>query len=287
MKLFRFGQKDGEKPGVILPGGRRIDVSGFGETYDEHFFGNDGVTRLAAWIDKNHPRVPIVSDHERIGSAVCRPSKIICIGLNYVDHARETGAEIPKEPVIFFKSTSALSGPFDDLWIPKNGIKVDWEVELGFVISKRAKCISAERAMEHVAGFVAHNDYSERFFQLERAGQWVKGKSCDTFAPIGPWLATTDELPHFRNLPLWLTVNGEKRQNSNTSNMIFDIPTLVSYLSHFMTLLPGDIVSTGTPPGVGLGFNPPIYLRAGDIVEYGIEGLGTGRQRVVPDPEVL
>jgi 2-keto-4-pentenoate hydratase/2-oxohepta-3-ene-1,7-dioic acid hydratase in catechol pathway len=287
MKLFRFGSKGFERPGLILPEGRRVDASSFGSDYDEAFFGGDGLRRLANWATQHGHRAPAVAPGERVGAPICRPGKIICIGLNYVDHARETGAEIPKEPVVFFKSPTALAGPCDDLWLPKNFSKVDWEVELGFVIGKKAKCVAQDRAMEHVAGFVAHNDYSERHFQLERGGQWVKGKSCDTFAPVGPWLSTPDDVGDFRNLRLWLKVNGVQRQNSNTSNMIFDIPALVSYLSQFMTLMPGDLVSTGTPPGVGLGLNPPVYLQPGDVVEYGIEGLGTGRQRAVPDPEVM
>ncbi|MBI3819084.1 MAG: fumarylacetoacetate hydrolase family protein [Planctomycetes bacterium] len=284
MKLFRHGAEGREKPGAILPSGRRIDVSSFGSDYNEAFFHENGLARLADWLRKNADACPDAPAGARIASCVARPSKIICIGLNYVDHARETGAEIPKEPVIFFKSTTSLCGPCDDLWIPRDATKVDWEVELAFVISKKAKYVAPECAMEHVAGFAAHNDYSERHFQLERGGQWVKGKSCDTFAPLGPWLATPDEIVDFRNLKMWLKVNDRIRQNSNTSNMIFDIPALVSYLSRFMTLLPGDVVSTGTPPGVGLGQNPPVYLNVGDVVEYEIEGLGRGRQKAVREP---
>lgn len=284
MKLIRFGPEGGERPGVILSNGRRADAGAFGEDYDEAFFGNNGPARLEAWLQKNGSALPAVPDSARVAPCVARPSKIICIGLNFVDHARETGAEIPKEPVIFFKSTTALCGAFDDLWMPRDATKVDYEVELAFVISKKAKYVSVERAMEHVAGFAAHNDYSERHFQLERGGQWVKGKSCDRFAPVGPFLATPDEIKDFRNLKMWLSVNNEKRQNSNTLNMIFDIPALVAYLSKFMTLLPGDIISTGTPPGVGLGFNPPMYLKEGDVIEYGIENLAGGRQRAVAEP---
>lgn len=284
MKLFRHGNPGFERPGVLLKNGRMADIATFGEDYNEQFFATDGLTRLAAWLRGRENQLPAVAPDARIGSCVARPSKIICIGLNYVDHARETGAEIPKEPVIFFKSTTALAGPADDLWIPRGGEKVDWEVELAFVIGRRAKYIIKNEAMDYVAGFASHNDYSERKFQLESGGQWVKGKSCDTFAPVGPFLVTPDDAGDFRNLALRLSVNGVLRQNSNTSNMIFDIPELVSYLSRFMTLLPGDIVSTGTPPGVGLGFNPPIYLKEGDIVEYEIEGLGGGRQRVIHEP---
>jgi 2-keto-4-pentenoate hydratase/2-oxohepta-3-ene-1,7-dioic acid hydratase in catechol pathway len=205
----------------------------------------------------------------------------VCIGLNFRDHARETGAEIPKEPVIFFKATTALVGPNDPLVIPKNANKVDWEVELAFVIGKQARYIAKENAIDHVAGYMLHNDYSERSFQLERGGQWVKGKSCDTFAPLGPFLATPDEIIDPCKLRMWLKVNGQIRQNSSTSNLIFGIADLVSYVSQFMTLVPGDVISTGTPPGVGLGMNPPQYLQAGDVVELGIEGLGESRQRVV------
>lgn len=284
MKLFRFGPFEKEKPGVELASGMRIDASAFGEDYNETFFTTNGLARIAEWVRRHGATAPQVASSERLGSCVARPSKIICIGLNYVDHARETGAEIPKEPVIFFKSSTALCGPHDDLWIPREATKVDWEVELAFVIGRRAKHVEVQDAMDHVAGFAAHNDYSERHFQLERGGQWVKGKSCDRFAPVGPVLVTPDEIKDFRNLNMWLTVNGQRRQNSNTSNMIFDIPALVSYLSRFMTLLPGDIISTGTPPGVGLGFNPPVYLKAGDTVEYEIEGLGRGRQHIVHEP---
>jgi len=205
----------------------------------------------------------------------------VCIGLNYRDHAAETGAQIPKEPVIFFKSTTALVGPNDRLVIPKNATQVDWEVELAVVIGKQALYVPKDKAIDYVAGYVLHNDYSERAFQKDRGGQWVKGKSCDTFAPLGPFLATRDEIPDPRNLKMWLKVNGTTRQNSSTAEMIFDVPTLVSYLTEFMTLLPGDVISTGTPAGVGLGMKPPQYLKAGDVVELGVEGLGESRQQVV------
>jgi len=278
---MRFGEPGREKPGVVLGDGARLDVCAFGEDYDERFFGSGGPERLAAWLERGAAHAPRVDSAVRLGPALCRPSKIVCIGLNYVDHARETGAQIPLEPVIFFKATSALCGPNDELVIPRGGSKVDWEVELAIVIGRRAKHVPAERALEHVAGLVLHNDVSERAFQLERSGQWVKGKSCDTFAPIGPWIATLDVVPDFRSLALWLRVNGETRQSSSTVNMIFDVPALVSYCSSFMTLLPGDVISTGTPPGVGLGQDPPVYLKEGDVVECGIERLGTQRQRVV------
>jgi 2,4-diketo-3-deoxy-L-fuconate hydrolase len=280
MKLIRFGELGKEKPGLQLSDGSRIDASGFGGDYDEAFFASGGLTRLASWLKSNQSSAPRVAASARLGSAVCRPSKIVCIGLNYRDHAAETKAEAPKEPVLFFKATTSLVGPNDPLVRPRNSTKVDWEVELAVVIGKRALYLSKEKALDHVAGFSLHNDYSERQFQLERGGQWVKGKSADTFAPLGPFLATVDELPNFGNLKMWLKVNGKLRQNSSTANMIFDVPTLVSYVSQFMTLLPGDIISTGTPAGVGMGMNPPSFLNAGDVVELGIDGLGESRQEV-------
>lgn len=278
MKLIRFGNPGQEKPGLILDDGRRIDASGFGEDYNEAFFGGDGLERLAAWAAENADSAPVVDAAVRLGPPLARPSKIVCIGLNYADHAKESGADIPKEPILFFKATSAIVGPNDPLVIPKGSVKTDWEVELAFVIGKKASYVSEENAFDHVAGYVLHNDYSEREWQLERGGQWVKGKSCDTYAPIGPFIATRDEIPDPQNLKLWLTLNGELIQNSSTQQMIFGIRTLVSYVSHFMTLLPGDVITTGTPPGVGLGFKPPKFLQPGDVVELGIEGLGSSRQ---------
>ncbi|GAB4192331.1 MAG: fumarylacetoacetate hydrolase family protein [Thermoflexibacter sp.] len=278
MKLFRFGEVGKEKPGVLMPDGLKIDVSGFGEDYSEEFFTNQGINRLKDWLQANFAKCPIVSAEARFGVPLYKPSKIICIGLNYRKHALETNAKIPTEPIIFFKSTTALCGANDDLIIPKNSEKTDWEVELAVVIGKKASYVSESEAMDYVLGYALHNDYSERAFQIERGGQWVKGKSCDTFAPLGPFIATKDEIPNPNNLSLWLKVNGKMVQNSNTSDMIFYVPFLVSYISQFMTLLPGDIISTGTPEGVGLGMNPPTYLKAGDIVELGIEGLGTSRQ---------
>ncbi|MGA9041827.1 MAG: fumarylacetoacetate hydrolase family protein [Terriglobales bacterium] len=281
MKLIRFGERGQEKPGLLLPDGRRVDASGFGSDYDEEFFSGGILAELYSWLRKNATTAPQVAPSVRLGPPVCRPSKIVCIGLNYRDHAAETKAQPPKEPVIFFKATTSLVGPNDDLVIPRNATKVDWEVELAVVIGKRASYVHKEKALDYVAGYVLHNDYSERSFQLERGGQWVKGKSADTFAPLGPFLATPDELPDAGNLSLWLKVNGQLRQNGSTANMIFDVATLISYVSEFMTLLPGDVISTGTPAGVGLGMNPPTYLRPGDVVELGIEGLGESRQQVV------
>ena len=278
MKLIRFGAEGQEKPGVQLNDGTRIDVSAFGQDYTEAFFGGDGVERLSNWLKENQASCPTVSDTIRLGAPLCRPSKIVCVGLNYAKHAEESGMAIPTEPVLFFKATSAIVGPNDDVIIPKNSTKTDWEVELAVVIGKKASYVSEENALEHVAGYVLHNDYSEREFQLEKEGQWVKGKSCDTFAPIGPFIVTTDEIKNPNNLDLWLSLNGEKIQNSNTSDFVFNIQEVVSYISQYMTLLPGDIISTGTPFGVGLGFNPPKYLKPGDVVEMGIEGLGTSKQ---------
>lgn len=277
MKLFRFGEPGKEKPGVLI-GEKRYDVSSVFEDFNEAFFENNGLEKLQLSFAGDVP-YPEVDVAVRLGSPVARPSKIICIGLNYVDHCIETNAPIPTEPIIFFKSTTALCGPNDNLVIPKNSTKTDWEVELAFVISKKASYVEEADAMNYVAGYCLHNDYSERTFQLERGGQWAKGKGCDSFAPLGPFLATIDEIKNVNNLPMWLTVNGKKYQNSNTSNLVFKIPFLVHYLSQFMTLLPGDIISTGTPPGVGLGIKPnPVYIKAGDIIELEIEGLGKSKQ---------
>ena len=280
MKLIRFGEQGREVPGVVLSDGRRVDASSFGEDYDEAFFGSNGVERLGRWLAREASRSPIVPDDARLGPPIARPSKIVCIGLNFRDHAAETNAAIPTEPVVFLKATSAITGPNDDVVIPKHSAKTDWEVELAVVIGARASYVSEAQAMDHVAGYVLHNDYSERAFQLERGGQWVKGKSCDTFAPLGPFLVTKDEIPDAHALRMWLKVNGETKQESSSANMIFKVPTLVSYVSQFMSLLPGDVISTGTPAGVGLGQKPPVYLRDGDEVELGIDGLGSARQRL-------
>lgn len=277
MKLIRFGEAENERPGVIL-NNQWLDVSAFGEDFTEKFFSNDGLTRLATWLVGNAATCPVVSQETRLGSPIARPSKIICIGLNYVDHAKESNMAVPQEPIVFFKSTTALVGPNDDLVIPRNSTKTDWEVELAVIICKKASYVSQEEALDYVAGYALHTDYSEREFQLERGGQWVKGKSCDTFAPLGPWVATPDELADVNNLRLLLTVNGKTMQDGNTSNLIFNVPYLVSYLSQFMTLLPGDVISTGTPAGVGLGFNPPIYIKPGDVIEASIDGLGSNKQ---------
>ncbi|MEP6731042.1 MAG: fumarylacetoacetate hydrolase family protein [bacterium] len=280
MKLIRFGSSGAERPGLQLAGGRRIDASAFGSDYDEAFFGGDGLDRLAEWAASDAENAPEVRDDERLGPPLCRPSKIVCVGLNYRDHAKESGMAVSAEPVIFMKATSAIIGPNDDVIIPRDSQKTDWEVELAIVIGKRASYVEEENALEHVAGYVLHNDYSEREFQLERAGQWVKGKSCDTFAPLGPFIATRDEIANVHDLALWLTVNGENKQQGSTSNLVFGVPVLVSYISQFMTLLPGDVISTGTPAGVAGGHRPIRYLQDGDVVALGIDGLGESRQRL-------
>lgn len=277
MKLIRFGEVGKEKAGVII-NDKRYDVSAFGEDFNEAFFETNGIERLGAWLADNSASLPEVSEEVRLGSCVARPSKIVCIGLNYADHAKESGMDIPTEPVIFFKSSTSISGPNDPIIIPKNSTKTDWEVELAFVIGKKAQYVEEADALDYVAGYCLHNDVSEREFQLERGGNWSKGKGCDSFAPVGPFLATPDEVGDVDNLSMWLSVNGKMFQNSSTNQLIFKIPTIVSYVSQFMTLLPGDIISTGTPPGVGLGFKPPIYLKEGDVVELGIENLGTAKQ---------
>lgn len=281
MKLIRFGDPGKERPGVLLGEDTRLDVSSFGTDYDENFFSNGAFSRLQLWLRTHAESAPRIPASVRLGPPICRPSKIVCIGLNFRDHAAESRMELPAEPVIFFKSTTSIVGPNDDVVIPRKAEKVDWEVELAVVIGKKALYIDKQQAMEFVAGYVLHNDYSERSFQLERGGQWVKGKSADTFAPLGPFMATVDEIPNPQNLAMWLTVNGEYQQKSTTAQMIFDVATLVSYVSQFMTLLPGDIISTGTPAGVGLGMRPPRYLKAGDVVELGIECLGQSRQKII------
>ena len=280
MKLFRHGRWGEEKPGLLI-NDEHIDVSKFGEDYDEHFLETNGIKRLKKWFANHHGHIKLKAI-KRFGPPIKRPSKIICIGLNYSDHAKETNAKLPQEPIIFFKSTTAICGPNDNVIIPRNSKKTDWEVELAVVIGKKASYIEEKDAEGYIAGYMLHNDYSEREFQIERGGQWVKGKSCDTFAPIGPYLVTRDEITNIDNLRLWLTVNGKTMQDGNSSNLIFKIPFLIHYISQFMTLLPGDIISTGTPAGVGLGQKPePFYLKAGDVVELGIDGLGSAKQTLV------
>lgn len=280
MKLIRFIKDGMERPGVFL-NEVYYDASGLVNDYDESFFASGGIEKIQQHLAEN--KLPVV-DIDRLACPVKRPSKIVCIGLNYSDHAKETGAAVPAEPVIFLKSTTAIVGPNDDIVMPKDSVKTDWEVELAVVVGKKASYVAEADAMDHVAGYCLHNDVSEREFQLERGGTWDKGKGCDTFAPLGPWLVTKDEIADVHNLRLWLTVNGQKMQDGTTANLIFNIPHLVSYVSRFMTLLPGDIISTGTPAGVGLGMNPPVYLEQGDVVELGIDGLGTSRQNIKAYP---
>lgn len=280
MKLIRFGEAGKEKPGVHI-NGNNYDVSGFIKDYDEAFFANGGLPHLAWMLNEHKEMLRPVPAEMRLGCPVASPSKILCVGLNFAKHAKETNAPIPKEPILFMKSTTAITGPNDVIVIPRNSVKTDWEVELAFVIGKRTSYVSEAEAMEYVAGYCLHNDVSEREFQLERGGTWDKGKGCDSFAPLGPWMVTKDEIPDPHALRLWLKLNGQMMQDGNTDDLIFNIPQLVSYISQFMTLLPGDIVSTGTPAGVGLGFNPQIYLKPGDEVELGIDGLGTSKQKVV------
>ena len=277
MKLIRFGNPGNEKPGIYRDH-KRFDVSSLGKDYNEEFFATGGLQQLRAAVEKEK-QLPEIAKDARWASPVARPSKIICIGLNYADHAAESNMQLPAEPVIFFKSTTSLAGPYDGLVIPKNSNKTDWEVELSIVIGKKASYLEEKAALSYIAGYCLHNDYSERAFQLERGGQWVKGKSCDTFAPLGPWLVTPDEVKDVNHLRLWLTVNGQIKQDSNTSNMVFKVPFLVAYVSQFMTLLPGDVISTGTPAGVGLAQKPvPVYIKEGDVMELGIDGLGSSRQ---------
>ena len=278
MKFARYGERGAEKPALVDNDGNLRDLSA--HVAD---IAGDVLVNLAALKDIDVASLPIVEGNPRLGSCVGGTRKFICIGLNYADHAAESGLEVPPEPVIFAKFTSAICGPNDPIIIPRNSVKTDWEVELGFVIGKTAKYVSEEDAMDHVAGFCLINDVSEREFQAERAGQWVKGKSSDNFGPTGPWLVTPDEVGDFDNLGMWLEVNGERVQDGSSSTMVYRVPFLVSYLSQFFTLEPGDIVSTGTPPGVGLGFKPPRYLKVGDKVALGIDKLGTQNQVCVAD----
>lgn len=275
MKLVRYGEPGSERPGMIDANGAIRDLSA-------HVGDIAGATlspaSLAALAKIDPGSLPLVAGTPRFGPCVAGVGKFICIGLNYSDHAAETGATVPPEPIIFMKATSAIVGPDDDVVIPRGSEKTDWEVELGFVIGKTAKYVSEADALDHVAGYCVVNDVSERAFQAERSGQWTKGKSCDTFGPIGPWLVTRDEVADPQNLKMWLTLNGETMQNGSTKTMVYGVAFLVSYLSQFMSLQPGDIVTTGTPPGVGLGMKPPRFLKAGDVVELGIEGLGKQRQ---------
>ena len=281
MKLIRFGKQGEEKPGIQLDNGNLIDVSSKFHEYDEKFFSSGGIEILKEWLNENHESAPKLEDSVRLGPPIARPSKIICIGLNFKDHAEESGFEAPEEPVIFGKATSALSGPNDNIVIPKGSEQTDWEVELAVIIGKRASYVEESEALDYVAGFALHNDVSERSFQKDRGGQWIKGKSADTFAPLGPFMATVDEIDDLNNMKMWLKVNGEQMQDGNTSNLIFGVQHVISYLSQFMSLLPGDVISTGTPAGVGMGMKPEKYLKPGDVVELGIDYLGSSEQNVV------
>lgn len=280
MKLLRYGVAGAEKPGLLDEAGQLRDLSGHVADIAGESLSDEALAKLAA-LDVN--TLPVVQGNPRLGPCVAGVGKFICIGLNYSDHAAETGAQVPPEPIIFMKATSAIVGPDDDILIPRGSEKTDWEVELGVVIGRRAKYVSEADALNYVAGYCTVNDVSERAYQMERAGQWTKGKSCDTFGPIGPWLVTRDDVPDPQGLDMWLTVNGQRMQNGSTRTMIFGVAHLVSYLSQFMTLHPGDIISTGTPPGVGMGMKPPVYLKDGDVIELGIEGLGSQRQQVRAD----
>lgn len=279
MKLLRYGDTGAEKPG-ILDGDTIRDLSGVIDDWDSSTINADTFARIAA-VDL--ASLPAVNGNPRIGACVGNPGKFIAIGLNYSDHALEAGMEVPSEPIVFFKATSAICGANDNIRLPRKSVKGDWEVELGVIIGKHAKYVDEADAMSHVAGYCVINDLSEREFQLERAGQWVKGKSCDTFGPIGPWLVTRDEIDDPKNLDIWLELNGEKMQDGSTRTMIFTVPYIVSYLSQFMSLHPGDVIATGTPPGVGMGMKPQKFLRPGDAMKVGIEGLGVQKQAVVAD----
>ena len=281
MKLIRFGKQGEEKPGILLSNDEKIDVSSFVSDYDEKFFESGGLVNLKNWLNENESSAPRLDDSTRLGSPIARPSKIICIGLNFKDHAAESGFDAPEEPLIFGKATSAICGPYDNIIIPRGSEQTDWEVELGVVIGKKTSYVDQDQALDHVGGYVLHNDVSERAFQKDRGGQWIKGKSADTFAPMGPFMATPDEIDNISDMRMWLNVNGENMQDGNTSNLIFSVDHVVSYLSQFMTLLPGDVISTGTPAGVGMGMNPEKYLKPGDVVELGIDGLGSSKQNVV------
>ncbi|MBO9489729.1 fumarylacetoacetate hydrolase family protein [Endozoicomonas sp. G2_1] len=278
MKLLRFGEKGQESPGILDGQGNIRDLSGLVSDFNAEFLASGGLEKLT---DVNVDALPLVEGAPRIAEPVASAGKMICVGLNYSDHAKESGMEVPPEPVIFFKATSSITGPNDQVELPPKSEKSDWEVELAVVIGKEAKYVSEADALDYVAGYSVVNDLSEREYQIERHGQWCKGKGCDTFGPIGPYLVTPDEVPDPHNLDIWLELNGKRMQDGNTRTMVYKIAYIVSYLSQFMSLQPGDIISTGTPPGVGLGMNPPLYLKEGDVMRLGIEGLGVQEQKVV------
>ncbi len=278
MKLVRYGKMGKEKPGLIDADGKLRDIS---HLVDDLAGAGLSPKSLAKIASKNVSKLPLVKGQPRIGSCVARPGNFIAVGLNYADHAAETGAAIPKEPILFNKAPNCVVGPYDDVVIPKGSVKTDWEVEIAIVIGTRASYVGEKEVMDHIAGFCICNDVSEREFQAERGGQWMKGKSAPTFGPLGPWLVTPDEIRDVQKLDMWLDVNGERMQRGSTATMIFNVKQIVSYISHFMTLDPGDVITTGTPPGVGLGMKPPRFLKAGETMSLGIEGLGSQAQRVV------
>jgi len=281
MKLVRYGTAGREKPGMLDAQGVLRDLSQVVDDIAGDALTNEGIRRMRALDPETLLKV---GGTPRLGAPVARVGKIICVGLNYADHAAESGQPVPEQPVLFMKATSAIVGPFDEVVIPPGATKLDWEVELGVVIGDIARNVPRGTALDHVAGYLIVNDVSERAFQFDHGGQWVKGKSCDTFAPLGPWLVTRDQIPDPQNLAMWLSVNGHRYQDGNTRTMVFDVAVLVSHISRYMTLLPGDVISTGTPPGVGLGQKPPVYLKPGDVMELGIAGLGVQRQRVSVAP---
>jgi 2,4-diketo-3-deoxy-L-fuconate hydrolase len=282
MKLLRLGEPGAEKPAALVGTDHYIDLSDVVDDFDENFFGSGGLERIAPIISERAATGGAPLGAVRVGSPIARPHQIICVGLNYSDHAAETGQAVPSEPILFTKSPNTLVGPFDDVRIPRGATKPDWEVELGIVIGKRTSYLdSAEEARDHIAGWVLVNDVSERAFQLERGGQWLKGKSAETFNPTGPWLVTQDEVDDVQDLDMWLDVNGVRRQSGSSSTMIFDPYFIVHYISQFLVLEPGDLINTGTPPGVGMGFNPQVWLQEGDVMTLGIAGLGEQRQTVI------
>lgn len=278
MKLVRFGSNGNERPGLIDKSGQLFDLSAYVKDISGEILSEDKLKEISKI---NTDILPKIDNSVRIGPCLNNVGKFICIGLNYADHAKEAGMEVPPEPVIFMKATSAICGPTDPILLPKGSVKTDWEVELAVVIGKKAKYVDLDDAMSYVAGYAASNDISERTYQLEGTGQWTKGKSCDSFGPLGPWFVTKDEIPDPQNLAMWLSVNGQKMQEGSTKTMVYGVAFLVHYISQFMSLMPGDVISTGTPPGVGLGMKPPVYLRAGDIVTLGVQGLGEQCQRVI------
>ncbi len=278
MKLVRFGSYGTEMPGLIDESGQLCDLSSYVNDISGDILSEEKLTEISK-INTNI--LPKIDNSVRLGACINNVGKFICIGLNYADHAKEAGMKVPPEPVIFMKATSAICGPTDPILLPKDSVKTDWEVELAVVIGKKAKYVDLDDAMSYVAGYAASNDISERTYQLEGSGQWTKGKSCDSFGPLGPWFVTKDEIEDPQNLSMWLSVNGKKMQDGSTKTMVYGVAFLVHYISQFMSLMPGDIISTGTPPGVGLGMKPPVYLRAGDIVTLGVEGLGEQCQRVI------